>query len=128
MGGGQVALSRVGEALDAARAAKKPVLAFATAYTDDSYQLAAHASEIWLNPIGGVMISGPGGSGLYYKGLIDKLGVNAHVYRVGTYKSFVEPFIRTDQSEADRNAQKAVYGAHGGNWTYEAGKAKRAER
>src|SRR3546814_9157518 len=47
MGGGQVALSRVGEALDAARAAKKPVLAFATAYTDDSYQLAAHASEIW---------------------------------------------------------------------------------
>src|SRR3546814_11101285 len=97
MGGGQVALSRVGEALDAARAAKKPVLAFATAYTDDSYQLAAHASEIWLNPIGGVMISGPGGSGLYYKGLIDKLGVNAHVYRVGTYKSFVEPFIRPDQ-------------------------------
>src|SRR3546814_8773294 len=72
MGGGQVALSRVGEALDAARAAKKPVLAFATAYTDDSYQLAAHASEIWLNPIGGVMISGPGGSGLYYKGLIDR--------------------------------------------------------
>src|SRR3546814_9851803 len=115
MGGGQVALSRVGEALDAARAAKKPVLAFATAYTDDSYQLAAHASEIWLNPIGGVMISGPGGSGLYYKGLIHKMGVNAHVYRVGTTNSFVEPFNRTDQSAAARNAMQAVYTAFRGN-------------
>src|SRR3546814_15982428 len=94
----------------------KPVLAFAMAYADDCYQLAAHASQIWLNPIGSVMISGPGGSGLYYKGLIDKLGVNAHVYRVGTYKSFVEPFIRTDQSEAARNAMQAVYGAIWVNW------------
>src|SRR3546814_5978455 len=93
MGGGQVALSRVGEALDAARAAKKPVLAFATAYTDDSYQLAAHASEIWLNPIGGVMISGPGGSGLYYKGLIDKLGVNAHVYRSEEHTSELQSLM-----------------------------------
>src|SRR3546814_16625500 len=74
MGGGQVALSRVGQALDAARAAKKPVLAFATAYPDDSYQLAAPASEIWLNPLGGVLISGPGGSGLYSKGLDRTIG------------------------------------------------------
>src|SRR3546814_19512421 len=97
MGGGQVALSRGGAALDAARAAKKPVLAFATAYTDDSYQLAAHASEIWLNPIGGVMISGPGGSGLSHKALIDQLGLNAHVFRVVTSKSFVDPLIRSEE-------------------------------
>ncbi|MBK5264890.1 MAG: signal peptide peptidase SppA [Alphaproteobacteria bacterium] len=124
VGGGQVALSRVGAALDGVRAAKKPVLAFATAYADDGYQLAAHASEIWVNPIGGVMISGPGGSRLYYKGLIDKLGVNTHVYRVGTYKSFVEPFIRTDQSDEARSAMQAVYGAIWQNWRDEVGKAR----
>ena len=67
-------------------------------YTDDSYQLASAASEIWLNPLGAVLIAGPGGSNLYYKGLLDKLGVTANVYRVGTYKSAVEPFIRNDMS------------------------------
>ena len=64
LGGGQVALTRVGEALDKVRAAKKPVLTFATAYTDAGYQLASPASELWLNPIGAVMIAGPGGSQL----------------------------------------------------------------
>ena len=108
LGGGQVALSRVGRALDAVRAANKPVFAFATIYSDDSYQLAAHASETWVDPLGGVAILGRGGSGLYYKGLIDKLGVNTHVYRVGTYKSFVEPFIRSDQSPEARQANQAL--------------------
>ena len=82
------------------------MIAYATAYSDDSYQLAAAASEIWLNPMGGVAIAGPGGSNLYYKGLLDKLGVTANVYRVGTYKSAVEPFIRNDMSpEAKQNYQ-----------------------
>ena len=59
---------------------------------------------MWLNPLGAVAIAGPGGSNLYYKGLLDKLGVTANVYRVGTYKSAVEPFIRNDMSpEAKEN-------------------------
>ena len=98
LGGGQVSLAEIGAAVDKVRAAKKPVLAFATAYTTDSYQVAAHASEIWSDPIGGVAIAGPGGSRLYYKGLMDKLGITAHIYRVGTFKSAVEPFLRSDQS------------------------------
>src|SRR3546814_19433044 len=56
---------------------------FATAYTTDSYQVAAHASEIWADGIGGVAIAGPGGSRLYYKGLNDRLGGTAHIYRGG---------------------------------------------
>src|SRR6185436_1336207 len=85
--------------------AGKPVIAYGVGYTDDSYELATAASEIWLNPLGGVLIAGPGGSNLYYKGLLDKLGVTANVYRVGTYKSAVEPFIRNDMSpEAKQNA------------------------
>jgi len=82
------------------------VIAYATGYTDDGYLLASGASEIWLNPMGAVAITGPGGSSLYYKGLLDKLGVTANVYRVGTYKAAVEPFIRNDMSpEAKENAQ-----------------------
>jgi protease IV len=106
-GAGQVALQDVGAALERARA-KKKVYAFATGYTDDSYQLAAHASEIWLDPMGLALFAGPGGSRLYYKGLIDRLGVNAHVYRVGKYKSFVEPYTRPDQSPEAKEASQAL--------------------
>ncbi len=91
-------MSDLSDALRRVRTSGKPVIAYATGYSDDSYQLAAAASEIWLNPLGAVAIAGPGGSNLYYKGLLDKLGVTANVYRVGTYKSAVEPFIRNDMS------------------------------
>ena len=106
-GGGTASLGEVGDALDTVRRSGKPVLAYATAYTDDGYQLAAHASEVWLNPLGTVALAGPGGNNLYFKGLLDKLGVTANVYRVGTYKSAVEPFTRSDMSpEARQNAQE----------------------
>ena len=106
-GGGISALGEVGEAMNEVRRSGKPVLVYATAYGDDAYQLAAHASEVWLNPMGMVAIAGPGGNNLYFKGLLDKLGVTANVYRVGTYKSAVEPFTRTDMSpEARQNAQE----------------------
>jgi protease-4 len=105
-GGGQVAMNDLAEALARVRAAGKPVIAYATGYSDDSYQLAAASSEVWLNPLGGIGLFGPGGSGLYFKGLLDKLGVTANIYRVGTYKAAVEPFDRNDMSpEARQNAQ-----------------------
>ena len=105
-GGGQAAMSDLSDAIRRVRDSGKPVLAYATGYTDDSYQIAAAASEIWLNPLGLVATAGPGGQNLYYKGLLDKLGVTAHVYRVGTYKAAVEPFTREDMSpEAEQNAQ-----------------------
>jgi protease-4 len=107
-GGGQTALTDVGEAMDALRKTGKPLLAYATAYDDDSYQLAAHASEVWLDPMGAVLIAGPGGSNLYFKGLMDKLGITANVYRVGTYKAAVEPFTRSDMSPEARESIQAV--------------------
>jgi protease-4 len=115
-GGGQVALQRVGAALDKVRAAGKPVLAHATFYDDASYLLAAHASEVWLNPMGMVGVTGPGGSNLYYKGLIDKIGARTHVYRVGTFKSAVEPYTRTDQSAEARAANEALVKAIWDDW------------
>jgi protease IV len=104
-GGGETAVADLADAVRRVRQAGKPVIAYGVGYTNSSYALASAASEIWLNPLGGVLITGPGGSGLYYKGLLDKLGVAANVYRVGTYKAAVEPFIRNDMSpEAKQNA------------------------
>jgi protease-4 len=106
LGGGQPAIAALGEKLDEVKKSGKPVVAFATGYTDDRYQLAAHASEIWMPAMGAIAVTGPGGNNLYFKGLLDKLGVTANIYRVGTYKSAVEPFIRNDMSpEARENAQ-----------------------
>ena len=105
-GGGQAALSDLSDAIRDVRQSGKPVLAYATGYSDDSYQLASAASEIWMNPLGLVGIAGPGGQRLYYRGLLDKMGITPHVYRVGTYKAAVEPFTRNDMSpEAEQNAQ-----------------------
>ena len=124
VGGGQVALSDIGNALDAFRAQKKPVLAFATSYGDDAYQLAAHASEVWSDPSGGVLIAGPGGSRLYYKELLDKLDIDVHVYRVGTYKSAIEPYTRSEQSSEAEEAASAFYGVLWEEWQTDVQKAR----
>lgn len=124
MGGGQASLSAIGYSLDAVKKAGKPVYAFATAYTDDSYQLAAHATQIWMDPLGGAMLTGPGGSQPYYKGLLDRLGVKANIYRVGTYKSAVEPFMRSEQSVESKAAIKGVYDEIWGQWKANVAKAR----
>ena len=124
MGGGQASLSAIGDSLDAVKKAGKPVYAFATAYTDDSYQLAAHATQIWMDPLGGAILTGPGGSQPYFKGLLDRLGVKANVYRVGTFKSAVEPFTRNDQSPESKEAIKAVYDEMWGQWQADVAKAR----
>ncbi len=123
-GGGQVAMERIGAALDKVRAAGKPVLAHSAFYDDDGYLLAAHASEVWLSPMGMVGVTGPGGSNLYYKGLIDKVGAQIHVYRVGTYKSAVEPYIRADQSAEARAANEALVKSVWSNWQTDVAKAR----
>lgn len=107
-GGGQTAIADVGAALDRVRRAGKKVVAYATGYSDDSYQLAAHADEVWLDPLGTVVIAGPGGANLYYAGLMQRLGITANVYRVGTYKSAVEPYTRSDMSPEAREAAQAL--------------------
>ncbi len=116
LGGGQVHLQEIGAALDRARAADKPVFAFATAYVDDGMMLAAHASEVWVDPLGGVVISGPGGDRLYFSRLLDRLSIKAHVFRVGTHKAAVEPFTRSDMSPEARENATALYGALWDEW------------
>ena len=123
-GGGETAVGDLAEAVRRVRAAGKPVVAYGVGYTDSSYALASAASEIWLSPLGGVLITGPGGSNLYYKGLLDKLGVTANVYRVGTYKSAVEPFIRNDMSPAAKQNYMALDQARLETWKQEVKQAR----
>ncbi len=111
LGGGQVHLKDIGEAMDRVRKAGKPVLTYGKAYADDHMLLAAHASEVWLDPIGVAVISGPGGMNLYYAGLLEKLAINARVYRVGEYKSAAEPWSRSSMSDEARANIGGLYGA-----------------
>ena len=116
LGGGHVHMLAIGEALDRFRQTRKPLLAYAVAYSDDSMMLAAHASEVWVDPMGGAAIAGPGGEHLYYAGLLERLGVNAHVYRVGTYKSAVEPYLLSEMSPEARENSQQLYGALWQEW------------
>ncbi len=124
LGAEPATLAAAAAAIDKVRAGGKPVFAYATAYADDGYRLAAHATEIWLDPLGAVALAGPGGSQPYYKGLMDKLGITAKIYRVGTYKAAVEPFMRNDQSPEAREASQALYGAIWAEWQADVRKAR----
>ncbi|MCL6678814.1 signal peptide peptidase SppA [Sphingomonas sp. RG327] len=116
IGGGQTAMSDLADAVRRLRSSGKPVVAYAVAYSDDSYLVASAASEVWMDPLGAVAIAGPGGSNLYFKGLLDKLGVTANVYRVGTYKAAVEPYTRSDMSPAAKENAQALAGALLESW------------
>jgi protease IV len=124
VGGGLVHMQEVGAALDEVRAAKKPVLTFAVGYADDGVMLAAHASEVWVDPLGGAFVAGPGGNNLYFGKLLQKLNINAHVYRVGTYKDYVEPYLRNDQSAPAKEARRALYATIWDNWKADVAKAR----
>jgi protease-4 len=123
-GGGQTAITDVGAALDRFRRANKRVVAYATGYNDDAYQLAAHADEIWLDPLGAVVITGPGGANLYYAGLLQRLGITANVYRVGAFKSAVEPYTRSDMSPEAREASQTLANALWGSWQQDVHQAR----
>ena len=78
----------------------KPVLAYGDSYGQRGYFLAAQASEVYLHPMGTVMLEGFGRWRTYYKDALDRLGVTAHVIKVGTYKSFAEPYTANGPSPA----------------------------
>src|SRR6185312_5862854 len=91
--GGFAALREVGAALDRFRAAGKPVIAWGVNLDQGQYYLAAHADRLLVDPQGGVMLTGLANYRLFYKDLLDKLGVDVHLFRVGEFKSAAEPYI-----------------------------------
>ncbi|HCC0886815.1 TPA: signal peptide peptidase SppA [Salmonella enterica] len=109
-GADQPSMRYVGKALREFRDSGKPVFAVGENYSQGQYYLASFANKIWLSPQGQVDLHGFATNGLYYKTLLDKLKVSTHVFRVGTYKSAVEPFIRDDMSPAAREADSRWIG------------------
>jgi protease-4 len=109
-GAGQPELEELASAIGAFRASGKPVIAVGTTYDQDQYYLAAQADKIYLDPSGYVMIEGYSRYPMYFKGLLQKLGVDINVFRVGTFKSAVEIFTRNDMSAADKQQSQAYLG------------------
>jgi protease-4 len=99
-------LQAVARALTKVRDAGKKVIALGDSFDQGQYYLAAHADEIYLNDLGMVYIDGFGYYRTFLKGALDKLRVDLNVFRVGEYKSFVEPFTRDDMSEEDKTASR----------------------
>jgi len=103
-GAGLPKLQRIARAIDDFRTSGKPVIASADFMTQQAYYLAAHADKVYLNPEGGILLQGYGAFRTYFRDAIEKLKLDWNIFRVGTYKSFVEPFERMDMSDADREA------------------------
>ncbi|MGR5266527.1 signal peptide peptidase SppA [Vibrio astriarenae] len=97
-------LRYIAKALTEFRTSGKPVYAAGGMYNQSQYYLASYADKIFLSPDGGVMLKGYSAYNLYYKALLEKLDVNTHVFRVGTYKSAIEPFTRDDMSSEAKEA------------------------
>lgn len=89
----------------------KKVFAISSGYSQSDYMIAAEADRIYMNPYGNVLISGFGRYQMYYRSLLEKIGANVNVFRVGTFKSAVEPFIRDDMSEAAKEANSEFLGS-----------------
>ena len=101
-GGGISKLEEVGQALIKFKESGKPFLAVSGNYSQQQYYLASYADEIYLNPMGAVLLTGYASYRQYYKSALDKLAVNYHVFRVGNYKDFIEPYTRNSMSDASR--------------------------
>ncbi len=100
-------LQAIGAGLERFKSSGKPVFAFGDYYNQRQYYLGAHADRLYLSPMGGVMLHGFGLYRKYYKAALDKLKIQFHVFRVGTYKSAMEPFLRDSMSDYAKEANLA---------------------
>jgi protease-4 len=89
------------------RAAGKPIYVYGESFDQNQYFIASQADEVSLDPMGSLMLQGYGVFGNYFKDGLDKLGVQINVFRVGEYKSAVEPFLRNDMSPEAKAANQA---------------------
>lgn len=111
LGGDLSKLQTVAIAMDDFRATGKTIVASADFMSQQAYFLAAHADKIFLHPDGAIMFRGFGRFSNYFKDAIDLLRVDWNVFRVGTHKSFVEPYTRTNMSDEDRAASERLTGS-----------------
>jgi protease IV len=101
-------LESIGDALRQIRERGKSVTAIGHFYSQPQYALASFADAVYLHPMGQVILPGYGGNLTFFRDLIERLKVNVHVFRVGEYKSMVEPYTRNDMSPEVRENTQAL--------------------
>ena len=121
-GAGLDKLEQIAQAVDDFKLSNKPVYAIGDYYTQEQYYIASHADHVYMNPMGWMLFEGYGRFGMYYKSALEKIKATTHVFKVGTYKSAVEPILRDDMSQPAKEANKAWLN---GMWSqYKEGVAK----
>lgn len=100
-------LEQIAVALDSFKDSEKPIYAVGDYFSQTQYYLASHADHLYLNPMGFMLFEGYGRFGTYFKSALEKLKAQTHIFKVGTYKSAVEPYIRDDMSDAAKEANIA---------------------
>ena len=100
-------LQDIGTALERFKSGGKKIYAFGDSYNQGQYFLAVHADKLYLSPMGSIMLQGFGLYRKYFKTALEKLKIQFHVFRVGTYKSALEPFLRDDMSDYAKEANLA---------------------
>ncbi len=123
-GAGQAKLEELGRAIADFRKSGKKVIARGSSFLQPQYYLASLADEVYLDPTGFVVLDGYARFRMYYKGALDKLGVDVHLIRAGRYKSAEEPFVRQDMSADDRVAATAYLQALWRGYRESVGKAR----
>ena len=101
----------LGNAIREFQATGKEVVAFGSFYSQGQYQIASYADAIYMHPLGQILLSGYGSNRIYFNELLEKLDVNIHIFRVGKYKEFVEPYTRNNMSDEARIANQALVDA-----------------
>jgi len=101
-------LDYIAKALQEFKTTGKPIFASGDFYSQSQYYLASYADKVFLSPQGGVLLKGFSSYPMYYRNLLEKMDITTHVFRVGTYKSAVEPFLR-DNMSADAKQANLVW-------------------
>ena len=99
-------LQQVAHAIEDFKTSEKPVYAIGDYFSQSQYYIASHADHIYMNPMGWMLLEGYGRYRTYFKSALEKLKASTHIFRVGTYKSALEPFMRDDMSDAAKEANQ----------------------
>ena len=117
-------LREIALGLDHFKASGKKIIAWGSSFNQRQYYLAAHANEVYLHPMGTVTLEGFGGYKNYYHDALDKVGITVNLMRVGTYKSFAEPYIANGPSPAASEAEAFLYNDLWSTYTHDVEKAR----
>ena len=118
-GTGQVVLFDIGKALEKIKEAGKTIISTADSYDESAYYLASFSNEVIMNPDGFIFLEGYSRYRTYYKSLLNKLKISVNLFRVGKFKSAMEPFIRDNMSEEAKEANKKWMGVLWESWKRE---------